>query len=116
MQQQPNRIKESRIVINDQNIKKVSTRFLNRRETNSSNHFNFFNTICFNKCICNKQKRDFVSKVSKIIDCKVSIEYFLELTNNFEILKRFTLNEKQYEEFNNYPYFNIEEQLNEFKN
>ena len=50
-----------------------------------------------------------------MIDNKVSVEYFLEFTNNFEILKKITLDENERENFNNLPFLTLEEQLNQFE-
>lgn len=60
-------------------------------------------------------KRDFISVISEVIENKLSVEYFLELTNNFRNLKILLLDENQLEKFNALPYLNLEKQLEEFK-
>lgn len=53
--------------------------------------------------------------MSILIDNKLSVEYILELSNNFELLKRKVLTEEEYEQFDKLPYFKLEEQMREFK-
>ena len=62
----------------------------------------------------NKQKRNFVSLISKVVDNKLSVEYILELSNNFQLLKKSVLNQEQYDKFDYLPNLYFEEQLKEF--
>ena len=85
-----------------------------RKSTSLNKNFSFWNTICFTVCIPNTKKRNFINLIAKLIDNKLSIEYFLEFTNNFEILKKLTLKEEEYENFDKLPNLNLDEQLKEF--
>ena len=60
-------------------------------------------------------KRRFVRFANELVDNKLSLEYYLEISNNLEFLKRLTLNEEQYEEFDKIPHLKFEEQLKQFK-
>lgn len=65
-------------------------------------------------CIPNLKKRSFISLASKVIDNKLSIGYFLELSTNFEILKKKLLDQEEFQNFNKLPFLSLEEQLKEF--
>ena len=52
--------------------------------------------------------------ISSLIDKKLSLESFLQLSNNFELLKKKILTEDQYREFDELPYLRLDEQLKEF--
>ena len=51
--------------------------------------------------------------ISGLINDKLSVEYILELSNSFEILKRTALTEDQYKEFDELPYLTLDEQIKE---
>ena len=75
--------------------------------------FSFCDTFCHKRLILNSKKRNFVRLISKIIDDKLSVEYILELSNNFEMLKKIVLDEEQYENFGNLPPFTLKKQMEE---
>ena len=52
--------------------------------------------------------------IYQIIDYKLSVEYLLKLSNNFEALKKKTLNEEEYENFENTAKISFEDQMKEF--
>ena len=85
-----------------------------RKENNSIKYFSFWNTICFRSCICNSLKRKFIKIATELIDNKLSVEYFLQVSNNVEILKKLTLNDEQNEIFDDMRHLPLKEQLNEF--
>lgn len=62
----------------------------------------------------NPLKKGFIDLASEVIDNKLSVEYFLESSNNLELLKKFTLNQEQCENFNRMSLVPLKEQLNEF--
>ena len=78
---------------------KSKTRLMDRIENNPTQYFSFWNSFCINYIIFNKQKRNFVSLISKVVDNKLSVEYILELSNNFQLLKKSVLNQEQYYKF-----------------
>ena len=108
IQENPRNNDDVRKIISTSNTKK-------RKENNSIKYFSFWNTICFKFCIINRMKRRFVRFANELVDNKLSLEYYLEISNNLEFLKRLTLNEEQYEEFDKIPHLKFEEQLKQFK-
>jgi hypothetical protein len=103
---QENDINENAEIINIQsNVKKVKI---------SNNVFTFWNSLCFNFCIINKRKKNFVRIISKIIYNKLSVEYLLKLSNNFEALKKKTLNNEEFENFAILGNRTIKEQMKDF--
>ena len=44
----------------------------------------------------------------------MSVEYLLKLSNNFDILKKKTLDNEQYENFENIPQLTLEQQMKKF--
>jgi hypothetical protein len=93
----------------------ITKRINSRKMFKSIKYYSFLDTFCFKKCICNPLKRRFIDIVSKLINQKLSIEYYLESSNNIDILRKIMLNEEQDEKFLNYPHFTLKEQLKEFK-
>ena len=90
------------------------TRLMDRIENNATQYFTFWNSFCMNYYVFNKPKRNFVSLISKVVDNKLSVEYILELSNNFQLLKKSVLNQEQYYKFDYLPNLSFEEQLKEF--
>ena len=89
------------------------TRIQMRKISKPFQFFSFWDSFCFSCCILNSKKRHFVRLISKIIDEKLSVEYILELSNNFEMLKKIVLDEEQYENFGNLPPFTLTKQMEE---
>ena len=85
-----------------------------RKISKNGQHFSFLNSFCFSFCIINKKKRNFVKLISELINNKLSVEYILESSVNFELLKKIILNEEQYENFKNLPYLTLADQMKEF--
>ena len=85
-----------------------------RKENNSIKYFSFWDTICLRSCIYNPLKRKFIKFATELIDNKLSVEYFLQVSNNVEILKKLTLNDEQNEIFDDMRHLPLKEQLNEF--
>ena len=77
--------------------------------------FSFWNSICFSHFICDKNKRNFIKLISPVIYKKLSIEYFLKISNNFEMLKEFVLNEDEIKNFNELPPMNLDKQIKLFE-
>ena len=86
-----------------------------RKENKSIKYFTFLNTICFQFCIINPLKKKFLNIETKLVNKKISIENFLEVSNDLEILKKLTFSEEQFDLFSNYQHLSFKEQLNEFK-
>jgi len=59
----------------------------------------------------NKRKRNFFIVSSDLINSKLSVENFLELSNDFELLKRKIFTEEQYKEFDEIPQLTLQEQM-----
>ena len=51
---------------------------------------------------------------SDLINSKLSVENFLEISNDFEILKKKIFSEEQYREFNEIPQLTLEEQMKRY--
>lgn len=102
---QENDLNENNEIIVQQKKKNVKT---------SKNNFSFWNSLCFNFCIINKKKKNFVRITSQIIYNRLSVEYLLKLSNNFEALKKKTLNDEEYENFAVTSKRSFEEQMKEF--
>jgi hypothetical protein len=81
-----------------------------RKENNSIRYFSFWNTLCFRFCIKNKMKKNFINFANLLINKKLSIEYYLEMSNQIEIIKKLTLDEEEYKEFDNYQHLEFKEQ------
>lgn len=81
-----------------------------------TSYFSFWDSICFNRFICNKNKRNFVLLASNLINKKISIEHLLKISNNLEKLKDFILDEEKAKEFNELPVLPFEKQLTNFDN
>ena len=73
--------------------------------------FSFCDAICYSRFIFNRRKRNFFIMSSHLIDSKLSVENFLELSNDFELLKKKLFTEEQYTEFNELPQLTYEEQI-----
>jgi len=100
---------------NKNKSKKTCATNQSRKENNSIKYFSFWDTICVRSCIYNSLKRKFIKIATELIDNKLSVEYFLQVSNNVELLKKLTLNDEQNEKFDNMVYLPLKEQLNEFK-
>jgi hypothetical protein len=61
-----------------------------------------------------KKKKNFVRIISLIINNKLSVEYLLKLSNNFEALKKKILNNEEFENFEISATRTIKEQMKEF--
>ena len=99
---------------NNHKIEIKKSRIWKREISRPCQHFSFWDSICLNSFIINRRKRDFVKIISDLVNKKLSLESFLELSNNFELLKRKILTEDQYTEFNELPNLTLDEQIKEF--
>ena len=73
-----------------------------------TNFLNFFDKICFNNLIFNKDRKKFVQLANEIIDKKMSVEYLINSMSNVEKLKFLVLNEEQKEYFQSMPKFDFQ--------
>ena len=111
MESEQNNIKKERE--RNSSLNKINSRKESINLTKKEKYFSFLDTFCFNFCIFNEKKRNFVRLASLLIYKKLSVEYFLRLSNNFGILKNLILNDNQILQYNNLPHFGMEEQMNE---
>ena len=99
---------------NNHKIEIKKSRIRKREISRPCQHFSFWDSICINSFIINRRKRNFVKMISNLINNKLSVEYILELSNNFELLKRKILTGDQYREFDEIPHLTLDEQIKEF--
>ena len=118
--QQPNSISENQNIRAENALSIISaniitkTRLKERLENSAIQHFSIWNSFCFNFCILNTKKRNFIQLVSQVIDNKLSVEYILELCNNFQLLRKLVLTQEQNQKFDSMNHLSLEEQLKEF--
>ena len=67
---------------NNDKLEKITS----RKENKSTKYFTFLNTISFQFCINNPLKKKFLNIGKKLVNKKISIENFLEVSNDLEIL------------------------------
>jgi hypothetical protein len=99
---------------NNDRVEIKKSRIWKRENSRPCQHFSFWDSICLNCFIINRRKRNFINMISDLINQKLSVEYILELSNNFELLKRKTLTKDQCREFDEKPHLNLDEQIREF--
>lgn len=76
---------------------------------------NFWDKICFNCCIINKRKKSFLNSATKVIDYKLSVEYLLELSNEFQVMKEVFLEEEIADKNRKFFFFSLNDLLEEIK-
>lgn len=83
-------------------------------ESSPSDYISFWDSIFGNLFVSNKSKRNFINYATDLIDNRLSVEYILESSNNFQLLKKTVLNQEQFEKFDFLTNLSFEEQLREF--
>lgn len=97
----------------EESTKKLKKNFT-RKESNIKKHFSFWDTLCCRSFIFNPIRKRFILQASKLIDKKLSVEYFLIMSKKFEIMKNIALNEEQKDKFDEMSEIKFKEQLKEF--